>query len=584
MMGVRGNGTIWLGIVLGVCGSMHAQTMVYLEHSEKLSFDEERIADAQILSGDVIFRHDDALMYCDSAYFYEKTNSIDAFGHIRFVQGDTLLGYGDKLYYNGNTKLARLRKNVRLVHGKDNPTILTTDSLNYDRVQDIAYYFSFGSIRDSLNTLDSEWGQYTPNTKQAVFSREVKLTNPKFELTSDTLLYNTETHIADLVSPTKIVYEKETNIYSSKGWYNTETERSMLLNRSVVEQTDGKSLTGDTIFYDKREGYGRILGRMVMKDTVNKATLMGNRGEMFNDGEAGYATDSALMVDWADSTTYAYMHADTLFTEEIPYRLERIVARDSVWQDSLMVAQAPDTIAIDTTYRRMRAFHNVRVYRNDIQAVCDSLDYIGKDSVMTLYRDPVCWSESNQISADTVRIYVRNGKVDYAHGKGNALTVKQETRDYYDQMAGKEMIAYIREGEIKEVDVNGNAMTVFYPQDDDSTYIGVNTTQSSYVKVYLEEQKIHHILFTAETTGVLYPLDQVASEKDRLGGFFWAEQERPRSKEDVFSRPKRTLRPTAGILSATAEEEPKKAVETEQDQHKGEDRSPRKLKSTGTLK
>ncbi len=578
---MRGNRIILLGAVWGMCIGIHAQTMVYLEHSEKLSFDEERIADAQILSGNVIFRHDDALMYCDSAYFYEQTNSIDAFGHIRFVQGDTLLGYGDKLYYNGNTKLARLRKNVRLVHGKDNPTILTTDSLNYDRVQDKAYYFSFGSIRDSLNTLTSEWGQYTPNNKQAVFSREVKLTNPKFELTSDTLLYNTETHIADLISPTKIVYDKETNIYSSKGWYNTETERSMLLQRSVVEQTDGKSLTGDTIFYDKRVGYGRILGRMVMKDTVNKATLMGNRGEMFNDGEAGYATDSALMVDWADSTANAYMHADTLFTEEVLYRLAQIMARDSVWQDSLMVAQVPDTIEIDTTYRRMRAYHNVRVYRTDIQAVCDSLDYIGKDSVMTLYRDPVCWSESNQISADTVRIYVRNGKVDYAHGKGNALTVKQETRDYYDQMAGKEMIAYIRDGEIKEVDVNGNAMTVFYPQDEDSTYIGVNTTQSSYVKVYLEEQKIHHILFTAETTGVLYPLDQVPSGQDRLGGFFWAEQERPRSAEDVFSRPKRTPRPTAGMQSATEEEMPQKADEIEQNQHRGEERGPRKLKSTG---
>ncbi len=568
----------WL-LALSAGTGIHAQTMVYLEHSDRLSFDEDRIADAQILSGDVRFRHDDALMYCDSAYFYEKTNSIDAFGHIRFVQGDTLLGYGDKLYYNGNTKLARLRKNVRLVHGTENPTILTTDSLNYDRVRDVAYYFSFGSIRDSLNTLNSEWGQYTPNNKQAVFSHDVKLTNPKFELTSDTLLYNTETHIADLVSPTRIVYEKETNIYSSRGWYNTETERSMLLQRSVVEQTDGKSLTGDTIFYDKRIGYGRILGRMVMKDTVNKATLMGNRGEMFHDGEAGYATDSALMVDWSDSTACAYMHADTLFTEEIPYRLTRIVARDSVWQDSLLVAQAPDTIKIDTTYRRMRAFHNVRVYRTDMQAVCDSLDYIGKDSVMTLYRDPVCWSESNQISADTIRIYVRNGKVDYAHGKGNALTIKQETRDFYDQMGGKEMVAYIRDGEMKEVDVNGNAMTVFYPQDEDSTFIGVNTTESSYVKVYLEEQKIHHILFTAETTGVLYPLDQVPSGKDRLGGFFWAEQERPRDAEDVFSRPRRTPRPTAGMQSAVADETTKNADEIEKNQHRGDEMQHRKLKT-----
>lgn len=129
--------------------SVSAQTMVYLEHSETLSFDQDRIADAQILNGNVIFRHDSALMYCDSAYFYEGTNSLDAFGHIRFVQGDTLQGFCDKLFYDGNTKLARMRQDVRLVHGREdeNPTVLTTDTLNYDRITNIAYYYSGGKVK-----------------------------------------------------------------------------------------------------------------------------------------------------------------------------------------------------------------------------------------------------------------------------------------------------------------------------------------------------------------------------------------------------------------------------------------------------
>ena len=132
-----------------------AQTMVYLERSETLNFDQERIEDAQILKGNVVFRHDDMKMYCDSAYFYEKTNSLDAFGHVRFVQGDTLQGFGDKLFYDGNTKLARMRKHVKMIHGRadENPTILTTDSLNYDRAADIAWYFAGGQVQDSLNTL-----------------------------------------------------------------------------------------------------------------------------------------------------------------------------------------------------------------------------------------------------------------------------------------------------------------------------------------------------------------------------------------------------------------------------------------------
>ena len=221
-------------------------SLVYLEHSETLSFDEKRLPDAQILRGDVCFRHDSVLMYCDSAYFFEKENSLHAFGHVHLVQGDSLEGFSDVLYYNGNTKLARMRRRVRLIH---QATTLTTDSLNYDRQQDIAYYFSGGQIVDSLNTLTSRWGQYTPDNHQALFRGDVKLVNPKFVLTADTLGYNTESYQSDLVGPTTILYEEETTILSTNGWYNTKTELSQLLDRSRIIHTDGITLTGDTIYY-----------------------------------------------------------------------------------------------------------------------------------------------------------------------------------------------------------------------------------------------------------------------------------------------------------------------------------------------
>ena len=240
---------VWTLVLSLFTLAAEGQTMVYLERSESLSFDQERIPDAQILRGNVVFRHDNALMYCDSAYFYEYTNSLDAFGHVRFVQGDTLRGYGDKLFYDGNTKLARMRRNVRLVHGRENenPTILTTDSLNYNRQSNIAYYYTGGTIQDTLNTLTSIRGTYSANTKQAVFSKQVVLVNKKFTLRSDTLLYNTKNKITDIVSPTEIVYEKETNIHTSRGWYNTNNEQSMLLDRSIIKHTDGQTITGDTI-------------------------------------------------------------------------------------------------------------------------------------------------------------------------------------------------------------------------------------------------------------------------------------------------------------------------------------------------
>ena len=522
-------------LLLVVACVAQGQDMVYLIHSNSLNFDEKRLPDAQILRGDVIFRHDEALMYCDSAYFFDQQNSLHAFSNVRFVQGDTLFGYGDALYYDGNTKIARIRNNVKLVHFE---TVLTTDSLNYNRKQNLAYYFSGGEIVDSLNTLTSVWGQYHPQSKQSEFRHDVVLVNPNFTLTSDTLKYNTESHIADIVGPTTIVYEEETTILSTNGQYNTETEQSQLYDRSQVIHSDGKTMTGDTIFYDKKIGFGRVWGNMEMRDSAQMATLYGNYGEMFEEDSRGFATDSALMVDWSDEEDYGYMHADTLFTEDVHY----------VFKDSLSL----DTIGIDTVYKRIRAHHGVRLYRTDLQAVCDSLVYNDLDSVMTLYTDPVCWNEHNQISADSIEIFMKNGKVDYAKGTGAALTVKQEAVDYFDQLSGKVMFAYIRDGELRQVDVSGNAETIFYPKEDNGEFIGMNTTQSSNVQIFFVNQEVEHVLFTTATNGTLYPLDQVPSGADKLHAFFWATQERPLKPGDVFDNPPRTPRPSSAPISATA--------------------------------
>lgn len=527
-------------------------SLVYLEHSETLSFDEERLPDVQILKGNVCFRHDSALMYCDSAYFYELENSLRAFGHVHLLQGDSIEGFGDMLYYNGNTKMARFRSNVKLIHQN---SILTTDSLNYDRKRDIAYYFSGGMIEDNLNTLTSSWGQYTPYNHQAVFRGGVHLINPKFVLNADTLWYNTESYRADLVGPTEILYEEETTILSTKGWYNTQTEHSMLLDRSRVIHTDGMTLTGDTIYYDKHQGYGRVYGNMQSVDSTNKMTLYGNRGEVWETDKRGYVTDSALLVEWSDSVSYSYMHADTLFTREIDYQVFIIPPPDSVLVDSIWTVLQQDTIWKDTSYLSVKAYYNVRIYREDMQSVCDSMHYNGKDSIVTLCGDPVCWNGYNQVSADSIRMYIKKGTLDYLHGVGNAIAIKQEGSSEFDQLAGKEMYAYLRDGDVYLVDVQGNAETIFYPREEDGSFLGVNRTQSSFVKLYLENRQIHHVVFTTTTTGVMIPMDQVTDEEKHLMTFFWAEQERPQSPKDVFLRPSRTVRPDASAVSASSDDE-----------------------------
>lgn len=547
-------------------------SLVYLEHSETLSFDEQRLPDAQILRGNVRFRHDSVLMYCDSAYFFEKENSLHAFGHVHMVQGDTLEGFGDLLFYNGNTKIARLRRHVRLIHQE---TTLTTDSLNYDRKRNIAYYFSGGMIEDSLNTLTSQWGQYTPDNHQAIFRGEVKLLNPKFTLTADTLGYNTESYQSDLVGPTTILYEEETTILSTNGWYNTQSELSMLLDRSQIIHADGMMLTGDTIYYDKAQGYGRCIGNIESVDSTNSMTLYGHKGEVWEKNNRAYVTDSAMLQDWSDSTAYTYMHADSLWTEEVPYQIYTLRERDSILIDSVLTAQAPDTIWSDTTYQQLRAFRNVRIYREDIQAVCDSARYHGRDSLITLYGLPICWSDKSQISADQIDIYIKNEDVDYLYGQGNAIAIMQEGMTEFNQMAGKEMYAYVREGDVYLVDVRGNAETVFYPQEDDGTYVGVNRTQSSFVKVYLNNRQIDHVVFTTSTTGVMIPLDQALESEKQLSGFFWAEMERPHSPEDIFSHPERTNRPVAGTISAASSSDDEEEEEEEEEENRNSNRRKR---------
>lgn len=527
-------------------------SLVFLEHSETLSFDEKRLPDAQILRGNVRFRHDSVLMYCDSAYFFEKENSLHAFGHVHMVQGDSLEGFSDILYYNGNTKMARMRRRVRLIHQE---TTLTTDSLNYDRARNIAYYFSGGKIVDELNTLNSHWGQYTPDNHQAIFRGEVQLVNPNFVLTADTLGYNTETYRSDLVGPTQILYEEETTILSTNGWYNTQTELSMLLDRSRIIHTNGMTLTGDTIYYDKHDGYGRVVGHIESTDSANHMTLYGNMGEVWETNNRAYVTDSAMMVDWSDSTTYTYMHADTLWTEEIPYQIYSLLPRDSILIDSVLVAQSPDTLWKDTAYQQLRAFYHVRIYRDDLQAVCDSARYHGRDSLLTLFGLPICWNENNQLSADLINVYIHNGTIDYMHGTDNAMTIRQEGTDEFNQMTGKEMLAYIRDGEVYLVDVKGNAETIFYPREEDGTIIGLNRTQSSFIKLYITNRQIDHVVFTTATTGVMIPLDMALPAETKLNGFFWADAERPRQPKDIFLRPERTQRPSKTTISAASDEE-----------------------------
>lgn len=480
------------------------KTRIDLLHADEAQADKQARPDVQVLVGSVQLRHAGMLMFCDTAYLFEKTNSVEAFGNVRMEQGDTLFIYGDRLYYNGMSQLAELREHVRMINRN---SVLTTDSLNYDRVLDLGYYFEGGTLTDEENVLTSIWGEYSPTTKLATFNHEVRLVNPRFTLTSDTLKYSTESKIATILGPSDIVSD-ENHIYSERGLYNTQTEQAELLDRSVLTN-QGKRLTGDSLFYDRKQGFGEAFRHVVMNDTVNRNMLTGDY--CFYNELTGHAvaTDRAVAVDYSQGDSL-FVHGDTL--RLLTYHMNT-----------------------DSVYRELRIYHHVRAYRSDVQAVCDSLVYNSKDSCMTMYRDPIIWYGAQQLLGEEVKVYTNDSTITWAYIINQALVVEQKDTVHYNQVSGKEMKAFFEEGEMRQVDVNGNVLVVFYPIDEkDSTFIGLNHAEGGFLRMLLKERRMDKGAFIGKAGGTLYPMSQIPPDQYRLSTFAWFPEIRPRNKGDIF--------------------------------------------------
>ena len=477
---------------------------VYLVHADVLHYDQYVKPEAQILNGKVHFTHNGAKLLCDSAHFYEATNSFEAFGNVKMYQGDTLSLFSDYVYYDGNDQMAQARYNVILKHRQ---TTLYTDSLNYDRMYNIGYFFEGGKMVDKTSTLLSDWGEYNTNTREAVFYYHVDLTDKNFHLTSDTLYYNTALSMAHTVGPSDI-YSGASHIYTEDGYYNTKSSRSQLYGRSTLHN-GGKKMTADSIFHEEKTGISEAFHNVVYVDSVNKNMLTSHY--CWYDDPRGYAlaTDSAIAYDFSQKDTL-YVHADTF----------RIYTYN---------------IETDSVFRKIHAYHKVRAYRTEMQAVCDSMVYNSQDSCITMYRDPITWNNNQQLLGEVIKVYMKDSTIHRAHVIGQALSVEQNTdTTYFNQVASKEMIAYFKDGNVYETDANDNVSVIFFPIDEsDSTMIGMNYTESNQLKMFLEDRKMKKI-WMPKAEGVLYPMPQIPAGKQWLPNFAWFDYVRPTSKEDIF--------------------------------------------------
>lgn len=478
---------------------------VYLVHADVLHYDEYKKADAQILNGNVQFKHNGATLYCDSAYFYESSNSFEAFGKVKMVQGDTLTLVSKYAFYDGNEQMAEARHEVVLTHRKQK---LYTDSLNYDRLYNIGYFFEGGKLVDGNTVLTSDWGEYHTDTRMAVFNYDVRLKDKKMLLTGDTLYYDTGKSLAHAVGPS-VIKNGNSIIHTDDGYYNTKTKRSELYGRSVMKD-GGKTLIGDSVYHNSEKDISEAFGNVVYTDTVNKNMLTSDYG--WYDGKIGYAmvTKKARVIDYSQQDSL-FMHADTfkIFTFNIN---------------------------TDSVYRKIHAYNKVRAYRTDVQAVCDSLVYNSKDSCMTMYKDPIVWNNNQQLLGEEIRVYMKDSTVDWAHVINQALSVEQLIPDTtkFNQISSKEMFAYFDKGNMREAHAVDNVMTIFFPIDDaDSTIILENYLTTTLMKVYFKDRKMQKV-WAPKSEGDAYPLSQIPPDRRSLPSFAWFDYIRPLDKDDIF--------------------------------------------------
>lgn len=475
------------------------KSKIDIKNSNYLKIDRDINPDVTKFIGEVFLTHKNMKMYCDSTYRNDKTNEIEAFGHVHIINADTIHIFGDYLKYDGNTEKAELRKNVKL---KNENVKLTTDKLDYDMNLNIGYYDEGGTIVDSTNVLNSVIGRYYTDQNLFFFKDSVVLENTDYTLYSDTLKYHTENKIINILGPTRIVNEKET-LYSESGWYNTQTGISNLLKNNTVNSEEYQ-IKGDSIYLDKHNELAKIYRNIELQDTVNKIIGRGHYMEMHKNTEEAFLTDSALFIHVGERDSL-FLHSDTIRFE-----------KDS------------------SNFKRILAFNKVKFFRKDLQGRCDSLTYSMKDSTMRMFTDPIIWAQGNQVTADSISIESQNNAIKYLHFRSNAFLCSREDSTLYNQIKGRNMLGHVSENHLDKLDIIGNGETLYFPRDEHDIIIGMNVAKSSNISIDIIGQKIDQILFTKKPDGNMYPVFDIINQKRFLKDFEWREELRPKSKEDIF--------------------------------------------------
>lgn len=489
---------IIVGFVFG--GGLYAQEaqetrQIEVLNADFLTFDTRAEGGLRKLNGNVALRHDSTLVYCDSAYLYTERNFLEALSRVKVYYSNSVTLFCDKLTYDGKTKIGEAYDHITLLH-KDQT--LKTNRMTYYRSENYGKYINGGTLTDTANTLTSERGYYYNTNDFAYFKKNVKLVNKEYTLTSDTLVYDTARETAHLVAPTYIKTRDKEDLYAAGGYLKTE-EKEMFVYGDPYFRDSSYRLAADTIFYQDSLDFGWAKCNVRSQNADSTLFIYGEFGTFQRKSRTTTTTGDPYVLHYLDKDTLLFF-ADTLFS-------------------------------VDDTARKnskLRGYPNVRItYGDEMKAIADSAVYDRVDSLFFLTRDPVVWSDSSQLTGDTIRLFIKNETADSIAviNKAFAISVEKDTA-FYNQTKGRFLYGRFRKEALVWLHVVGNAESYYYVKDGPS-YIGLNQSFSKEIEVFLRNNRPYRLRFIQQADATLYPIHEVWFETRRLDGFRWRDAEKP---------------------------------------------------------
>ncbi len=480
----------------------------------------------QILAGNVRLKQGKSYFNCDSCVINNRTRTFEAWGNVHINDSDTANIYASHLLYLIDKKIANLDGGVRLTDGKGT---LTTPDLEYDMNTNIGIYKHGGRVVNKKTVLVSREGYYYADLHDVYFKSNVELTDPAYHIKTDSLLYNTQTQITRFIAKTFIKDSSGRTIETKEGYYNLASGKAEFGQRPIIH--DGKTtIIANRIAFDDSLGVSQAIGNVVIVDSAQGTTILA--GEVFRDNKNDrlLATRKPLMIIKQDDDSI-YITADTLFSARLS-DLHR--GKDSIVKDTVKGTKVVSVNTKDSTNRYLEAYRHVRIFSDSLQAVSDSLFYSFRDSVFRLFQGPVIWAKESQITGDTVLLFTKNKKADRLKVFEKSFLVNKADPGIYNQVRSSRMEGFFTDGSIDSVRAAGSAECIYFIQDDDSAYTGINQSRSDILDIYFREKELEKVVFRSSVSGTIWPIKQKDPAEMRLPDFRWLDDRRPKTKYELY--------------------------------------------------